>query len=304
MGQETKNKLTVFWPWLLTAAVLGAVTLIGMNNSEDYNPFEAKFRKVDLLSTMRIQLLESTEAEKNAVLAITDEASADFADQARRTANAIETSRKEIESIIHQDNLPQEIALIDEFNSCWSQYRELNETVLNLATQNTNLKAQKISANQCAQEMEHFEQSLSRIISRNTQANRCNNVVSLSSYAALTASLKIFALHKPHIEEASDQEMDKIENSIKAYDESARTALTSLHDIVELRGDEDLKNAEVAYQEFMNLTADVLRLSRMNTNIKSAALSLGKNRIIASQCQEILTTFKETVQTTPYKATR
>ena len=191
--------------------------------------------------------------------------------------------------------------MINEFNSCWSQYRKLDETILELAIQNTNLKAQKISATQCAQELEHFEASLNRLIHRNTNDSQCNRVVILS-YEALTAGLKIFALHKPHIEEADDQEMDKIEQSIKSYDESARKALGSLRSIADLKDNEDLKNAETAYERFMNLTGEVLRLSRMNTNIKSAELSLGKKRLISSQCQEILATLQEAVQARRFKS--
>ena len=252
---------------------------------------------------MRIHLLEAIEAEKNAVLAITDEASEAFAAQARQAADGVESSRKEIESIIHQEKLPRETEMINEFNVCWAHYRKLDETILDLAIQNTNLKAQKISATQCAQELEHFEASLNRLIHRNTNGSQCNKAVMLS-YEALTAGLNIFALHKPHIEEADDQEMDKIEQSIKSYDESARKALGSLRGIADLRNNEDLKHAETAYERFMNLTGEVLKLSRMNTNIKSADLSLGKIRLISSQCQEILANLQETVQAQQFKATR
>jgi hypothetical protein len=294
MEQKTKKRLSVYLPWALTLAVLVVFTLYGYYG-ESHIPFETKFIKVDLLSTMRIHFLEAIEAEKNAVLAITDEASEDFAAQARQAADSVESSRKEIETIIHQEKFTQETEMINEFNSCWSQYRKLGETILDLAIQNTNLKAQKISATQCAQEIERFEASLNRLIHRNTNDNQCNQVV-VPSYEAITASLKIFALHKPHIEEADDKEMDKIERSIKSYDESARKALGSLHSIADLRDNEDLKNAETAYERFMNLTGEVLKLSRMNTNIKSADLSLGKIRLISSQCQEILANFQKTVQ--------
>ena len=303
MEEKTTRKLYVYLPWILLLVVLGAVTLFGLIYRESYNPFETKFMKVDVISAMRIHLLEAIEAEKNAVLAITDEASEAFAAQARQAADGVENSRKEIESIIHQENLPQQTEMINEFNSCWSQFRKLDETILKLATQNTNLKAQKISATQCAQEMEHFEASLNRLIQRNTKDSQCNDVVMLS-YEALTASLKIFALHKPHIEEADDQEMDKIEQSIKSYDESARKALGSLRRIDDLSDNEDLKNAETAYERFMNLTGEVLRLSRMNTNIKSAELSLGRKRLISSQCSEILITLQEAVQARRFNATR
>ncbi|MDD1633790.1 MAG: MCP four helix bundle domain-containing protein, partial [Methylococcaceae bacterium] len=295
--------LYVYLPWVLTLAVLGALTLFGNVYKVDSNPFKRNFIKVDLLSTMRIHLLEAIEAEKNAVLAITDEASEDFAARARLAAGSVENSRKEIESIIDQEKLPRETEMINEFNSCWSQYKKLDESILDLATQNTNLKAQRISAMQGAQEMERFEESLNRLIHRNTNGNQCNKAVMLS-YEALTAGLKVFALHKPHIEEADDQKMDKIEQSIKSYDESARKALGSLSRIAELKDNEDLKNAETAYERFMNLTGEVLKLSRMNTNIKSAELSLGKKRLISSQCQEILATLQETVQAQRFNATR
>lgn len=55
----------------------------------------------------------------------------------------------------------------------------------------------------------------------------------------------------------------------------------------------------------MKQTAAVLKLSRMNTNIKSAELSLGKKRLVSAQCQEILATLKQTIKTQPYQeATR
>jgi len=297
MEQNTKRRFYVFLPWVLLLVVLGAAALFGFIYKEGSNPFETKFIKVDLLSTMRIHLLEAIAAEKNAVLAITDEASEAFAAQARQAADDVENSRKEIESIIHQEKFPRETEMINEFNSCWAQYRKLDETILDLAIQNTNLKAQKISATQCAQELEHFEASLNRLIHRNTNGSQCNKAVMLS-YEALTAGLKIFALHKAHIEEADDQEMDKIEQSIKSYDESARKALESLRGLASLSDsdNEDLKNTETAYERFMNLTGEVLKLSRKNTNIKSADLSLGKLRLISSQCQEILTNLQGTVQ--------
>jgi hypothetical protein len=63
-----------------------------------------------------------------------------------------------------------------------------------------------------------------------------------------------------------------------------------------LNDNENLKNAEIAYERFMNLTGEVLRLSRMNTNIKSAELSLGKKRLLSSQCQEILASLQKSIQ--------
>jgi hypothetical protein len=290
-----KNAFFAFLPWTLTLAVLAVVSLLLVDYyGVNFNPFETQFKKAELLSEMKIHFLEAVEAEKNAVLAITDEASEDFAAQARQAAGLVEDSRKEIESIIYREKLPQETDMINEFNICWGQYRKLDDTILGLAVQNTNIKAQKISATQCAQEMERFEESLNRLIRRNMPGGRCNQAAMLS-YEALTASLKVFALHKPHIEEADDRAMDQIEQRIKSYHESARKALESLRHLADVSDEGDLKTAEIAYARFMDLTGEVLRLSRMNTDIKSAELSLGKKRLIVAQCQEILTSLQQTV---------
>jgi hypothetical protein len=295
MEPQTKRKLYAILPWLITLTVLGAFTLYGTLYKAGYNPFETQSIKSDLVSKMRINLLEANTAEKNAVLAMTDEESEAFAVEARQATDSVEKNRKEFESIIQQGKYSKEIELVNEFNICWSQYRKLDETILGLAVQNTNLKAQKISSTQCAQEIQNFEESMNRIIQRDNKNNQCSEAV-IPAYEALTASLKIFALHKPHIEEADDKQMDNIEQSINSYDKSAKKALDTLSGIAALRDNPDLKNAQTAYDQFMKLTSEVLRLSRLNTNIRSTELSLGKLRLISSQCQEILTTLQGTVQ--------
>ena len=61
MKQKTKERLFFFLPWALILAVLVAFTLYGLIYSEGANPYEANFVKIDLLSTMRIHLLEATD---------------------------------------------------------------------------------------------------------------------------------------------------------------------------------------------------------------------------------------------------
>lgn len=303
MEQKTTGRVYVILPWALLFAVLIAVTLFGFIYKGGPNPFETKFTKINLISAMRVHLLEAIEAEKNAVLAITDEASEAFAAQARQASADVEVSRKQIESIIQKEKRPRETEKLNEFSACWLQFRQLNDTILNLAIQNSNLKAQQLSSTQVAQEIQRFEESLNRLILQNANEGQCNETVTLS-YETLIASLKIFALQKTHIEILDDLEMDKIEQKIKSYDESARKALGALRTIDGLGDNEDLKNAAGAYEQFMNLTAEVLKLSRMNTNLKSAELSLGKNRLISAQCQDDLATLQEIVQDLQFKATK
>jgi hypothetical protein len=303
MDQETKERVYKLLPWALLIAVLTAVTLFGLYYKVSPTPFETELTKINLLSTMRIHLLEAIEAEKNAVLAITDEASEAFAAQARQASDNVEVSREEMGSIIQQHKLPRETELIEKFNACWLQFRQLDDTILNLAIQNTNLKAQQLSSTQVAREIARFEERLNRLMLRNSNDGHRNEIVT-RAYEALTASLKIFALQKTHIEELEDLEMDKLEQNIKSYDESARKALGALRTIDGLGDNEDLKNAEGSYDQFMSLTAEVLKLSRMNSNLTSAAQTMGKQRLISAQCQADLANLQETVQAERFKSTK
>jgi Four helix bundle sensory module for signal transduction len=295
MEPHTKSRLYASMPWVVTLVFMVSVTLYGVLYKPDFNPFKTQPIKAELVSSMRLHLHEASEAEKNAVMAITDEASEAYAGQAHQAADAVETNRKEIESLIKEGESQRETELLTEFNACWVQYQKLDDTILNLAVQNTNLKAQQISTTQCAQEIRNIETSLNRIIQQDNNNKQCNEAV-IPAYDALTASLKIFALHKPHIEAADDPQMDKIEQDIKSYNEAAKNAFNTLNGIATLGDNPDLKNAKTAYNKFMNLTNEVIRLSRLNTNIKSAELSLGKKRLVSAQCQEILATLQKTVQ--------
>jgi hypothetical protein len=48
----------------------------------------------------------------------------------------------------------------------------------------------------------------------------------------------------------------------------------------------------------------VLELSRQNTNIKSFELSLNRKRKITAQCDDIVTSLQDAVQSRIFKATR
>jgi hypothetical protein len=303
MKQESRKGTTQLLPWTLVVLLLAVLAAIGMIHKPASSPLYNNLRKGELLSTMRIHLLEAIEAEKNAVLALSDEESKAYAEHARQASAGVENNRQEMDAIIRQENGPGEQAIMREFNACWLQFRKLDETILTLACQNTNLKAQHLSTTQGADEMKKFEEYLNGLMQPRVQANRCDQVVTLAN-EALVAGLKILTRHKPHIEAASDTEMDTIERAIQADDAVAKKALAALTTTPDLSGNELLPQAVAAYDRFMGLTHEVLRLSRLNTNIKSAALSLGKKRLISAQCQDTLATLQQSVQNQQFKATR
>ena len=80
--------------WMVIGAV---ILLVGMlvvlhfrtgQNPADQLVFKAK--RIDLVARMRLTLTSASEAEKSAVLAVTDEDSQTFADQARAATAEVE----------------------------------------------------------------------------------------------------------------------------------------------------------------------------------------------------------------------
>lgn len=260
-------------------------------------------KKTELLSGMRVNLLKSEETEKSAVMADTDEASRDFADQSRRAADFVDRDRRELEALLNRDHTDKEMKVFHEFDSCWTELRKIDREILDFAVQNTNLKAAVLSFGKGNEAIKGFERALKNLIHSSLPGDKCSRIVILAS-DALAAGLRIQVLHAPHIAAATDAQMDAIETEMR---QEAEIAATSFKELADLLPEEDralLTEAKAAYEDFAAVTAEVIKLSRENTNIKSFELSLGKKRKIAAQCDEILISLQEAVRSREFKATR
>jgi hypothetical protein len=285
-------------PWVLLAILLMVLALIGYRTYEA-NPFEMNARKLELVSSLRAHLQQVIEAEKNAVLAVAEQEAGDFAARARQESMVADGDRQALEALVGNQGVAAETAHLEEFNACWTRFRQLNEDVLGLATQSTNHKARRLSATQCATDMQNVETHLRRFAQDPAQDSRR----AVLAYEALASGLNILVLHRPHIDESDDAKMDIIDARIHAYDDAARKALAALR-ASDGAGKADLDAAVSAYESFMTHTAEVLRLSRLNTNVRSAELTLGKSRLVSSQCHDILDSLEAIVKAQQTGGTR
>ena len=135
----------------LWAALGLAVVLLSMMIYYRSTPLEFQnvphvlAQKLETLSALRINFLKSIEAEKLAVMAETDEASLAFADESKRAAEAVEADLKELTRLIGMHPAADESKLLQEFEAAWEQVRKIDRVILDLAVQNTNLKAFRLS---------------------------------------------------------------------------------------------------------------------------------------------------------------
>ena len=267
---------------------------LGHNDSNRLKTeFEKATRKIQLVQAMRSDLLSSAEAEKSSVMADTDEASIKFAEQSVQASQNVEKARIELEALIVKNST--EANHFADFSSCWERLRKIDAEVLSLAVQNTNLKALRLSFVPAAAAISHMEESLNQLMDWTASSSDEARIIRLAS-KALTGALNIYTLQAPHIAETTDTGMDRIEANMKQLDEQVRDALNSLDNLVGESGKLLIGEAWKHYQHFQTINAEVIDLSRQNTNIRSFAVSMGQKRNIMAQCLDLLNGLQDAVR--------
>jgi hypothetical protein len=256
-------------------------------------------QKLETLSTLRIHFLKSIEAEKLAVMAETDEASLALADESRKAADAVEADLKELSRLVGLHPAADESKLLQEFEAAWSQVRKIDRVILDLAVQNTNLKAFRLSFGKGREAVERLESALNALTQDSTDAQ----LIRIAD-RALSAELNTCALHAPHIVSPDDTELNLIEQVIHAKEEVVGSSLESLERMVPTDKQRYMNDAMAAHREFLAVTASVIEWSRQNTNVNSLNISLDRKQKATALCESVLNQLHETFKRQAFKATR
>ena len=288
------------WAVLGLTAVLLIILIYYRNTSLEFqNVPQVLAQKLQTLSALRINLSKSIEAEKLAVMAETDEASIAFADESKRAAEAVEADLKELSRLIGMHPAAGESKLLQEFEAARDQVRKIDQVILDLAVQNTNLKAFRLSFGKGREAVERFEGALNALTQDVTDARLIR-----AAAEALSAELKILTLHAPHIVSPNDEEMSQIEQVIHAKEETVQRSLAILAGLATADQQPYVSAAVTADREFTAVTATVLKWSRENTNVNSLNLSLDRKQKATALCEAALNQLHEAFARQAFKATR
>jgi hypothetical protein len=255
--------------------------------------YAMKTLRLGLAAQIRYALASAAEAEKSAVLAITDEDSKKYADEARAATAQAEDKRKQLaDSLSH--GTAREKELLDKFTDAFTQYRKIDQEVLELAVKNTNLKASALAFGAAADAVTKTDEALSGLVAKSANPK----VVRLAA-GADAAMLRIQALLPPHIAEESDAKMDALEARMKAQDDQAQKDLKELATAASTGERAAVDIASASYATFTGLRQQILKLSRENTNVRSLQLSLNEKRKATLVCQDALETLTRILEEEP-----
>jgi hypothetical protein len=198
----------------------------------------------------------------------------------------LEALRATLESAGYSDDQ----RALEAFAMRLNEYRKVDDEILPLAVENTNLKAQRLAFGLAQQAAQEFAAAV-EASARSTKGSCCAEAL---AHKARAAVLEIQVLQAPHIAESEDAAMTKLEARMRELAKTARAVV----------GELEAPAAAAALDRFVGINAEIVTLSRRNSNVRSLALSLGRKRMITAECEADLRALEQALATHAFSATR
>jgi hypothetical protein len=255
-----------------------------------------------LAADVRVQFNKADDASNRAVLADTDEASISFAREAEKAVQIVESYVTALAPLLRSFGFPNEIQLLQEFRKHFGEYRNLDRSILELAVENTNLKAQRLSFGPVRQAADSFRDSLGTAASSVAPKDRCR--VEALVAKAMLAVREIQVLQAPHIAEPDDAAMTRMEKEMADLEASAMSAVKELAELVQPAARPALDAALSALDRFRDVSGELLKLSRRNSNVRSLEMSLRTKPALVAACDDSLRALQDALAKEGSKATK
>lgn len=235
---------------------------------------------------LRLHFTKEVDASNRAVMAQTDEATARFAQDAEATLKLVENDLSALTVVLKSLGYPKEIQALDLFERSFAEYRKVDRDTLSLAVESTNLKAQRLAFGPGREAADGLRSSLAS--AQAGAASKDSAKLERLAGQAILAVREIQVLQGPHIAEADDAAMTRLESEMTALKTTAHAALTEFNGLVEPSARPHLAAAEAALERFDRISAEIVTLSRRNSNVRSLDLALRVKPPLAVACDASL----------------
>jgi len=255
-----------------------------------------------LADDLRVQLAKASNASDRAVMADTDGESLAFAHDAEQAVATIDKESAALSARLQSLGYALERQALQDFTDRFGAYRKLDHDVLTLAVENTNLKAQRLSFGPVRETADRLRDALHAAAQLAPPKDRCR-VDGLVARTEL-AVREIQILQAPHIAEPDEAAMTKLETEMADRLGRARGALENLASGATAETKAQLGAAGAALSRFENLSAELVTLSRRNSNVRSLALALRHAPQMVAACDGSLAILQEALAKRGFSGTR
>ena len=237
-----------------------------------------------LTADLRVQFAKASDASNRAVMADTDEASVAFAHEAEQATADVQSDVAALGPHLRNLQYPTEQQILETFAKSYAGYLKLDHVILELAVENTNLKAQRLSFGPAREAADGFRATIEELGSLSKDRCRFDPLVA----KAVIAVREVQVLQAPHIAEADDAAMTRMETEMAGLEVVANDALTAISGLVDHKGKTELAAASTWFERFKDVSRQIVALSRRNSNVRSLELSLREKPGLTVACDDSL----------------
>lgn len=283
----------------LVIAVAAIATALGCGdvNTALHQQSEARHLAADL----EVQFTKAADASNRAVLATSDEIAQAAARDAEQATRAVQQDVDALRALLSTLNYSEESRALESFTARFAEYRKLDEQILGLVVEQTNVKAQQMAFGPAREAADTLRSALDDL-APSTQAEAWH--VKALAATAMAAVREIQAIQGPHIADADEAGMDEKEKRMAAAEAAARRALDDLTPLAAAASRSRLTAARSAFDRFIALNGELVTLSRRNTNVRSLALSLNDKQKLVAPCEASLRELRDALGKRGYPAGR
>lgn len=279
--------------WLVMAAVLA-----GACDRRVVTPFEQIREARRALATLHSSFSRAVEAGSRAVLN-DGEGGAAASGEVTQLREEVKKSATELGAALKDPSFAQELKLLGEFRAKFAAYEFLDREILSLANEKTNARARAVSFGAAQAQADALAEALRALVRPKAalDAERQRALVA----ETIAAVRELQALEGPHIAEADESGMTALEQRMARAEQAARAAVQAL---TQAHADGAPEIAAAALDQFLSLHAEVVALSRRNTNLQSRTMTLTQRRALGAICEDSLHTLDEALVKRSSPATR
>jgi uncharacterized protein YukE len=284
-----------------TTGLMAAGTVVSVLGCSVDTSLERLVEARRLAADMQVQLTKAGDAANRAVMTGTGDTAVAFARESEQAAQQVQQDADALGALLTALRYGNESHLLQEFAVRFAEYRALDATILGLAVEGTNLAAQRLSFGAAGEAADAFRAALATLVPLDP-ADRW--AVRALAAEAMMGIREIQALQAPHIAEPDDAEMSRLEARMTESAAAARQALQAMEPRVAAQSRTRLAAGAAALDRFMSLNAEIVDLSRRNTNVRSMALSLNQKRMVTAACGDSLRALAEALASRGFAGTR
>jgi hypothetical protein len=267
----------------VTMVVLLAIGATGCNvNRALEQVHEARQLSADL----SVQFTKAADASNLAVMSDTDVASTTFVKEAENRSAAVQNDIDRLQPVLDRLGYTEESRLLGEFRSRFDDYRRLDRTILDLAFENSNFKAQALASGTGREAADAVSTALGGLEPPSNPSEDCHVKALAANVDARVREIEALQAH--HIVTPDDETMTSLEKRMSASEASARDSLKRLSAAVRPPFQARVTAAGGALDRLVATNRQIIELSRRNTNLRSVALSLTEKRPVVAACEERL----------------